>query len=770
MNGKVIYFVIASMLGVLCALENKSLFILLFAVYVLFLIKGKSYSKSKISLIFAVFFMFFLSAKGSSMYMKTTFSGDETNFQLYFNNELNVDGDLMKTYAADQKTGEEFAVRYKVSSKGEKEALPGFLLGKQCMAAGRLEEPVLPRNKNAFDYRKYLNREGIHWVLKIDAIHFQTCKPQSSFLIPLRILRQKGISYIEHFFPDNAAQVSAALIFGERNLYEPEILETYEKIGIVHLLAISGLQVSLLSGMIFLIGLRVGITKERMQNALLVVLPVYSIITGASPSVIRAVIMTMLVLISFKLTFNHRFSPLDAVSLALMGYLLLNPFIIYDVGFQLSFTVSYCLIVSASSILPRFKSHILALLATTFISQLSSLPIVLFHFYEISIISLLANLLFVPLYTFVFTPAALLALIVHFISLKLAAPLLNFFDALVTYSNGIADKLSKLPYATVTLGRPSLIVLLLYVLTILLFFYLWEKRGVFLRIVWILAFPLIIHGTINYFSPSGEVTFIDVGQGDSIFIRLPRGQGTFLIDTGGTVRFEKEKWQERKKAFEVGKDIVVPFLKSKGITTIDKLILTHGDQDHIGGAPSLLEEMKVKEILLPLTPEKSELERKIIKMAEEKNIPVKFAKGKEGWKSGNSLFQILLPVENQSLDRNNGSIVLLAKIGGLKWLFTGDLEKEGEEVLVKNYKHVAIDVLKVGHHGSKSSTSEELLKHFTPKAAVISAGEKNRFGHPHEEVMNRLEEHQIKIFRTDQQGAVTYSFQGNRGTFSVVLP
>ncbi|EIJ78945.1 DNA internalization-related competence protein ComEC/Rec2 [Bacillus methanolicus PB1] len=770
MNGEVIYFAIASILGVLCGLENKSLFISMFAVYVLFLFIGKSFSKSRISAIFAVFFIFFLSAKGTSMYMKTAFSGDETNFRIYFNKELNVDGDLMRTYAADQNTGEEFAVRYKVLSKAEKEALPGFLLGKQCMAAGRLEKPPLPRNKHAFDYRNYLNREGIHWVLKIDNIHFQTCKPQSSFLISLRILRQKGISYIQHFFPNNAAQVSAALIFGERNLYEPEILETYEKIGIVHLLAISGLQVSLLSGIIFLIGLRVAITKERMQNALLIILPVYGIVTGASPSVIRAVIMTMLVLISFKLTFNYRLSPLDAVSLALMGYIFIAPFIIYDVGFQLSFTVSYCLIVSASSILPRIKNYILALLATTFISQLSSIPIVLFHFYEISIISLLANLLFIPLYSFVFTPASLLALILHFISPKLAAPLLNYFNILVIYSNDIADKLSKFPYATVTLGRPNLIVLMIYMLTVLLFFYLWEKRGFFLRNIWILVFPLIINGAINYFSPIGEVTFIDVGQGDSIFIRLPRGQGTFLIDTGGTVRFEKEKWQERKKAFEVGKDVVVPFLKSKGITTIDKLILTHGDQDHIGGAPALLEEMNVKEILLPLTAEKSELERKIIRIAEEKNIPVTFAKGKDRWKSGNSLFQILLPVEDQALDRNNGSIVLLAKIGGLKWLFTGDLEKEGEEVLINNYKHVVIDVLKVGHHGSKSSTSEQLLKHFTPEAAVISAGANNRFGHPHKEVINRLEEHKIKIFRTDQQGAVTYSFRGNRGTFSVVSP
>ncbi|AIE60810.1 DNA internalization-related competence protein ComEC/Rec2 [Bacillus methanolicus] len=769
MNGKVIYFAIASTIGVLSALDNK-LFFSMFAVYVLFLLIRKSFSKYKMTAIFAVFFIFFLSAKGSFLYKKTDFSGDETNFLIYFNKELHVDGELMKTYAADQKTGEEFAIRYRVLSKEEKAALPDFLLGKQCLAVGKLEKPALPRNKNAFNYRKYLNREGIHWVLKIDDIHFQTCKPQSSFLISLRILRQNGISYIERYFPDNAAQVSAALIFGERNLYEPEILKTYEKIGIVHLLAISGLQVSLLSGMIFIFGLRIGITKERMQNALLIVLPVYGILTGASPSVIRAVIMTILVLISLKFTFKHRLSPIDAVSIALMCYTFFNPFVIYNAGFQLSFTVSYCLILSASSILPRFKSHILALLATTLISQLSSLPIVLFHFYEISIISLLANLFFVPLYSFVFTPAALISFMIHFISPKLAAPLVNFFDSLVTFSNGIAHILSEFPYATVTLGRPHLIVLLLYVITLLLFFYLWEKKKVLIRIFWIPVVSMIIQGMLHYISPYGEVTFIDVGQGDSILIRLPHGQGTFLIDTGGTIRFEKEKWQERKKDFEVGKNVVVPFLKSKGITTIDKLILTHGDQDHIGGAHALLEEMNVKEILLPLIAEKSELERKIIKKADEKNIPVKFAKGQEGWKSGNSLFQILLPVEKQVLDRNNGSIVILAKIGGLKWLLTGDLEKEGEEVLVNNYKHTAIDVIKVGHHGSKSSTSDELLRHFSPKGAIISAGENNRYGHPHKEVLHRLEKYKIKIFRTDQQGAVTYSFRGNHGTFSVVIP
>jgi competence protein ComEC len=770
MKGKVIYFAVASTFGVLCALEHKSILIGLFAVYVLYLFKRKSFSKSKIFAILIIFLMFFLSAKGSSINMKTAFSGNETNFFIYFNKEFNVDGDLMRTYAADQHTGEQFAVRYKLKSKEEKEALPDILLGKQCLAAGVLEKPALPRNENAFDYRKYLYREGIHWVLKLDDIHFQSCKPQSSLLMSLRILRQKGISYIDHYFPEYAAQVSAALIFGERQLYEAALLETYEKIGIVHLLAISGLQVSLLSGMIFLIGIRIGITKERMQNVLLIVLPVYGILTGASPSVIRAVIMTMLVLISLKLTFRHRLSPLDAVSLALMGYLFYSPFIIYDVGFQLSFTVSYCLILSASFILPRYKSQSLALLSTTFISQLASLPIVVYHFYEISMISLLANLLFVPLYSFVFTPAALLSFLIHFISPGFTGPLLNCFDMIVAFSNGIAYKLSKLPYATVTLGRPHLIVLILYVIASLLFFYLWEKRRAFLRMIWIPLLPMLIQWALHYVSPYGEVTFINVGQGDSILIRLPHGQGTFLIDTGGALQFSKEKWKERKNEFDVGKDIVVPFLKSKGIITLDKLILTHGDADHIGGAPALLEEMKVKEIMLPLKNDQSELEEKIMKMAKEKNIPVTFTKGKEGWKIGSNLFQILLPIENQSLDGNNGSIVLLAKIGGLKWLFTGDLEKEGEEVLVNSYKQVAIDVLKVGHHGSKSSTSEKLLEHFAPKAAVISAGENNRFGHPHEEVVNRLAENNIKIFRTDQQGAVTYSFRGDQGTFSVALP
>lgn len=769
MTGKYIFFAVAAALGVSAANGNALLLLSLFAAYALFLGRFKLFSIKRILSAFAVFLIFFASATVYLLLNNTVLSGKETEFAILFNKELKINGDVLTAFALDKASGEKLAVRYRFRTEKEKELLSHSLLGNRCSLAGQLEEPDLPRNKNAFNYRSYLKREGIHWILNIEKIDLQTCEPRVSPIIFLKMLRQKGIEYISNNFREESAQVSAALIFGERDLYDPEILETYERIGIVHLLAISGLQVSLLSGMVYFGGIRLGITKEKMQNALLIVLPVYGILTGASPSVMRAVVMTMLVLISLKFGSRTKLLPIDAVSLTLMLFLLLAPFSLYSPGFQLSFAVSFCLILSPS-IMPGGGRPVILMLTTTFIAQLASMPILLFHFYEISVISLLANLLFVPLYSFVFMPISLVAFILYLIAGKLAVPLAVVFDILVVYSNRLAEKLSLLPLSSLILGKPNGFSLFMYVFAVPVFFCLWEKKKTLSKFLLIPFIPIILQGASNYYSPNGEVTFIDVGQGESILIRLPYGNGTYLIDTGGTMQFEKEVWQERKKQFEPGKDVVVPFLKSKGISTIDKLILTHGDADHIGGALALLEEIRVKEILTPLTSEKSELETVIFKKARQKKIPVKYAGSKEGWKSGNSLFQIMLPQENQSLEGNNNSIVILAEMGGLRWLFTGDLEKEGEEALLKKYNETAIDVLKVGHHGSKFSTTEELLDRYNPKAAVISAGENNRYGHPHEEVLKRLKERKIKTFRTDVQGAVTYTFRGESGTFSAILP
>jgi competence protein ComEC len=256
---------------------------------------------------------------------------------------------------------------------------------------------------------------------------------------------------------------------------------------------------------------------------------------------------------------------------------------------------------------------------------------------------------------------------------------------------------------------------------------------------------------VTNFSPNGEITILDVGQGDCIYIRLPFGKGDYLIDTGGRMEFEQEMWQMRDHLYEVGEDTVVPFLKSKGVTTIDKLIITHGDMDHAGGAEAVLRELKVHELVIADRKNKTRLETKLIEKARDQNISLQFVHAGDSWRIDDHLFSILSPEENSNSESNDGSIVVYTELGGLKWLFTGDLETEGEAKLIEQYPSLSVDILKVGHHGSISSTGEAFLKQLSPQIAIISVGQNNRYRHPHQEILDRLEKQKIKIFRTDEE-------------------
>jgi competence protein ComEC len=350
---------------------------------------------------------------------------------------------------------------------------------------------------------------------------------------------------------------------------------------------------------------------------------------------------------------------------------------------------------------------------------------------------------------------------------------MNGFTYIVHFSNKLIQLFSEFSFANFTPGRPNTFFLILDIVILFILFILWEqvnrkKQGK--KMVILCSILLLLPSCWNQINPYGEVTVIDVGQGDSILIHLPFNQGNYLIDTGGTLQFSAEPWQKRTKVFETGEDVVVPFLKGQGITKIDKLILTHGDTDHIGGALAVIKELNVKQVVMSDMVERSETERVIQKEADKKKIPVIFVSRGNQWKQGVSDFVVLSPEKNFQGDRNRGSVCILASIAGLNWFFGGDLDQPGEAEIVNRYPNVTIDILKVGHHGSKTSSSDIFLKHFKPKVALISVGEKNRFGHPHKEVIEKLTNIGSTIFRTDFQGQISYRFFNGKGTFFTFLP
>ncbi|WP_449537043.1 DNA internalization-related competence protein ComEC/Rec2 [Ferdinandcohnia sp. Marseille-Q9671] len=643
-------------------------------------------------------------------------------------------------------------------------------VGFVCTFTGTLNEPQVSRNPHAFHYQRYLYTQKIHWIYEASEISLEKCMPQDTWSIKRWLLqiREVGINQIDSHFEGSTAGIIQALIYGERTNISVDIVDSYQSLGLIHLLAISGLHVSLMTGMFYFLCIRFGMTRENATTLLLVLLPAYIIIAGGSPSVIRSAVMSILLLVSIM--WWKKSSMLDVISIACIGMLASNPYLLVNIGFQLSFIVSASLIVSSRVLFKQYTTSLSSLVVVSFLAQLCSLPILLYHFYEFSILSLPLNILYVPLYSVCILPFALFTVLL----LGLLEPVGQFFAYILSYSietlNQVTVWFSDSAFSVLTPGKPGVLLMMLYCASIFVYLIHWEKKKHFLQVS--LLGPItvfLIHLLVPYINPYGEVTMLDVGQGDSIVIELPYRKGVYLIDTGGIISFAQEPWRKRRKEFSTSEDIIIPFLKSKGVRHLDKVIITHGDQDHIGGAKKLIENIKVKEVLLGKNLEDSKLEEELKENASKEKIKITIAERGYSWKNENHTFHILAPNGNE-MNENDNSIVIYTRLGGLKWLFTGDLEKDGEIELIKTYVNLKADVLKVGHHGSLTSSTEQFIQLIRPKIGLIPVGENNRFNHPHPDVVNRFKESSVKIYRTDQDGAIQYRFFRNSGTFMTSIP
>ncbi|WP_179295533.1 DNA internalization-related competence protein ComEC/Rec2 [Bacillus sp. FJAT-45350] len=768
MTGKWHIFVIASSLGICFSLRGWSgwilfgLFLSAFLVYLHFCTNRRTGY-----LIFVGFFLssFLITANVDSG-NKTIFPPKQTQFTGTVSSIPKIDGDRLSFLFKTTK-GEKLQLHYYLSSKHEQTQVKQLKVGMKCRLDGELKKPSPPVNFYQFNYMRYLYEQKIHWIFIPNQITLQNCIQSSlTFYERIQQWRQNGVVYIQSNYPKEVAGIVIALIFGDRFMIEEDVLSSYQSLGIIHLLAVSGLHVGLVVATAYYLLLRIGVTKERALDVLIASLPIYMIVAGAAPSVIRASLMAMIILLSIRL--RLKLHPLDGVSVVCLLLLFYNPYYLFHIGFQLSFLVSYALILSAPTVIKRYVSYWNQLLAVTIISQLIAFPIIIYHFYEISILSLPLNLIFIPFVSIIILPASFITVLIHIIVPVIGEPLISLFSFVVITSHSFLIKINELSIFVLRLGQPSLTVIVSLYITILIYFIRWESTSSITKqlipltcIVVVISFQIVQ----PYFSSKGMVTMLDVGQGDSLLIELPYRKGIYLIDTGGLVTFRsQEVWRDRRREFEVGKDIVLPYLKARGIQKIDKLILSHGHYDHIGGTEALIGVIPITEVLYSKGKVEGAYEKELLTKLAKQRVTITMVNEGVRWSEGESQFFVLSPKGNeQSL--NDRSIVLLAKIGGLTWLFTGDLETDGESRLIREYKGLTIDVLKVGHHGSRTSSTEEFVSYLSPKVALVSAGRGNRFGHPSSEVIERFENNRIRIYRTDLHGAVRYEFRDDVGRF-----
>lgn len=760
MKGNLWVIAAAALIGIIAA-EQETFYYLFILLFVLIWCARKA--PRLIIYVVLTFVIFHLYMNIVDTKYRTSLSGEEKVIKGAIVSLPILDGDRL-SFELRTSSNEKVLVNYYLASKKEKHSFETLSVGSICELTGVLKPPPTPGIPKQFNYRTYLKHKNIFWIQALNKSPH--CIPSANSLsIKIHQIRQNVLHDIETFYPNELKGIAASLLIGDKSQLTSEVAEAYQDLGLSHVLAVSGLHVGVIGGILFWLLIRSGVTRQRAFEILFFFYPFYIVLAGGAPSVIRASVMAMAVLVSLR--FRYKPNPLDAISVACILILFYKPNYVYHVGFQLSFIISFALIISSSTLLKMYNSLFSQVFAVSLLAQIVSLPLVIYHFYEISLFSLPLNIIYVPVVSIIVLPSILLLAFLRLIPIpyffQIASTILSFivkiFHDLFVWVNEFNMSLIY--------GSPSYLIIVSMLLVSFFVLLLWESKQFLKGLSLWLVTSLIVY-LLPYANPYGEVTFLDVGQGDCIIIKLPFQKQVMVIDTGGIPMFgEEEEWQKKRGVFDTGEDLIVPYLKSKGIRSIDYLLLTHGDYDHVGGAKGILKEMNVKTILMDRSKEQTKVEKEFSDIARSKGTKVYRAKEGVSWKSGDAIFSILQVMQTD--EENDGSIVMLLELGGYRWLLTGDIEEEGEAHLLKTSAEIKAEILKVGHHGSNTSSSQQLIEAVDPEIAIISSGENNRYGHPDPIVVERLEKSGTKVLRTDINGSISYTFRANKsGKWNVV--
>lgn len=591
------------------------------------------------------------------------------------------------------KSKERIIVTYKYTGK----VFNNLSYGDKIKVTGVLKEPSTNNIFNNFNYKKYLYNKKIYYIIeasKIDKIqnnnnHIYTIKN----LLYTRINSLKSSNYIK------------ALLFGDNKL-DKEIKTSYQINGISHLFSVSGFHINFITSIIYFYLDRVTYNKKIKYITVDIFLVLYLLLCNTT-SLLRCTVMNILLSINHLLKLDIK--KIDIVLLTLILCIIINPFIIYDIGFIYSYTISFFLILYKNKY--KTNNKLLKIIYISLISFLVSLPINIYTSYEINFLSIILNIIIVPIVSLILLPLSLLTLIF---------PILDNILYLIT---SILEKISlytsNINIFKQVLSKPSIILIIIYYLVIILI--LSKNKHYYLILI-----LLIFHKTIPLYNSNLEVVMFDVGEADSMLISTPSKKVNILIDTGRGIDINN----------------IIIYLKSIGISKLNYLIITHGDEDHIGGALYLIDNFKVDNVILNKG-DYTELEVELITHLKNKNI-----------KYTNNINKIpllgsymyLLNTKKFS-NENDNSIVTYFEYQKYKFLFMGDSSSKTEEYLINNYNLTNISFLKVGHHGSNTSSSPLFINKINPKVSLISVGRNNFYHHPNKKVLTNLSN--SVIYRTD---------------------
>ncbi|MHC3377085.1 DNA internalization-related competence protein ComEC/Rec2 [Ligilactobacillus equi] len=655
---------------------------------------------------------------------------------------VKVNGDLATFTGVWLEKKQKVQLYLYLKQKSQQLALKKLAKGGRYAFTGQVQAFSPPTNENQFDYQFFMRSKQTYLSLRADKLRrVGDLKERGLTLATIHAWRQKSALALQKL-PQPLSSFAQLLLIGSSEVEFQTTLNQIKKLGLLYLFCLSGMHVFYVVGFLRTLA-KFFRLKPGLENLLLVVmLPFYALLAGASTSLLRAVGMVWFR--SLSQLGSRKLSRLEAWSLVGLLTCLWRPLSVFNLGAQMSYLLTLLLIVVPDKV--AWRQNLML--------NLFSIPLLLYSSYQYSLWTILLSWLFGPLFTYGILPTVLLGTFLQ--------PIRSFSNRLLWALCQLFARLDQ-HAGLVTYGKPALISVCLVLFMLLLLKVHPHKH--YYR--WCILLVVSLNFMWLHYPWHGEIVYFDIGQGDCTLIRTARNRQVILVDTGGKVSFQKETWQTRQSKTN-GQTVVANYLLSKGINHIDDLILTHQDTDHVGNFPSISQEIKVKQVWIPAGMEQSSsFQRRLvasrIQPTQVKGITT--TQHHSGWPANLSLLHPFQPGKGS----NEDSIAFIYRYYGINCWFSGDLDRNGEKQILQQHPTLRAQILKTGHHGSKTATDPSLVAALQPKLAVISAGRNNRYGHPNQETLATLKNYGVPYLNTAHSGMISLRIVKGRPQVSTYI-
>ena len=628
-----------------------------------------------------------------------------------------------------------------------------FKCGDYIAGIGKFSKPEVQRNYKGFDYSTYLKTKSISVICQVDMDKTKIQKSSLCFEINACImnLRYKLKTNLLRVLPKEKADIASALLLGYSNDMDENQRDMYSKANVIHVLAISGMHVNYI--VVALSVIQKKLDNRKGKIILIIFLLFFVQLTGSSPSVVRAAIMCVLA-ISSRL-FYRKSDTINNVAIACLVILIFNPYNIYNIGFQLSFLGTFGIVLlndklkrfleaffkinknGRNVVFSKVLRSVISIFSVSISANIFIMPILVYNYNMISFNFLITSILIAPILGMMLL-CGYITIIISLFSIGISKFFSLPFEFILNVFKKISEICSSIDFSRFKIATPSIITIIIYYVFVIFFIFPVKKikkcKRFIIKLIAVCTIVVCVTEIIIPINIELKINFVDVGQGDCTLI-VTNTNKKVLIDGGGS------------EAYDVGKNVLLPYLYDRKINYLDYIIVSHFDTDHVGGLLTVMKELKVGTVVISKQGKWSQNYQNFMEIVKDKKIKVLLVdQGDRINIDRNLYFDILWPKSENLINDNilnNNSIVCKLYYNNFSMLFTGDIEEIAEKQIVQeyknNYKVLNSTVLKVGHHGSKTSSTQEFLNMVRPKIALIGVGKDNKFGHPNDDVINRLE-------------------------------